>query len=50
MLLSLHANTWAILWDIGKKERIWEYKFTMPAFKASIDCFDASRMACNLGH
>lgn len=45
LLLSLHSNTFLILWDVAKKERIWEHKFTVLLYKFSINPFDASEMA-----
>ncbi|KAL3113777.1 hypothetical protein niasHT_013836 [Heterodera trifolii] len=44
-LASLHSNNVLIVWDVGKKERLWEHRFGTSVFKLSIDPFDHSRIA-----
>ncbi|KAF7629159.1 hypothetical protein Mgra_00009310 [Meloidogyne graminicola] len=45
LLLSIHSNSILILWDIDKKERIWEHKFNVSIYKINMDPFDHSKAA-----
>ncbi|KAL3121665.1 hypothetical protein niasHT_006171 [Heterodera trifolii] len=35
-LVSLHSNNLLIVWDVGKRERLWEHRFGTSVFKLSI--------------
>ena len=45
LLLSIHSNSTLILWNIDKKERIWEHKFNVSIYKISMDPFDQTKAA-----
>lgn len=45
LLLSIHSNSMLILWNIDKKERIWEHKFNVSIFRISMDPFDQTKAA-----
>uniref|UniRef100_A0A914I3Z8 N(6)-L-threonylcarbamoyladenine synthase n=1 Tax=Globodera rostochiensis TaxID=31243 RepID=A0A914I3Z8_GLORO len=44
-LLSIHSNNLLIVWDVDRKERLWEHKFGTSIFRLSIDPFDHTRIA-----